>query len=220
MSEGDITLTLEKREVLGKAVKSLRRTGQVPAVIHDHGKESVHVQAPLLELLKTYQHAGKHHPVNLKLGGQNYLALIKDVDFEPKKHQLRHVVFNAVRQDEKVEAEVPIHLEGEIPAEKAGLMIITTTDVVTVEALPKDLPDALTVDASSLAEIGDKVTVADIKVPQGVEITSDAELVIAGVEETKEQISEEATEEEAAEGEAESAAAEAKAEGTESSEEE
>ncbi len=208
----DITLTLEKREVVGKAVKHLRRDGQVPAVIHDHGKASVHVMAPYLNMLKAYQHAGKHHPVSLKVGQVEHLALIKDVDFDPKKHQLRHVVFNAIKQDEAVEAEVPIVITGDIPAEMANLMVLKTLDHVTVEALPRDLPDELTIDGARLAEIGDRVTVADLGVPDGVTIKDDPEQMIAVVEEPR--VQEEEPETEEAEGE-ETEDSEEAAEGTE-----
>ena len=201
MSGQDIALSLEKREVMGKAVKQLRRDGFVPAVIHDHGKPSRVVMVHYIAINKVYHEAGKHHALSLNLGDDKILALIKDVDFDPRKHQMRHVVFNAIKADEKVEAEVPLVLEGEIPAEKAGYMVITQLDHVEIEALPKDLIDEIKVDATVLAEIGDKITVADLKVPEGVTILTEAEHPIAAVEETKEQISEEAEPEEGAEGE-------------------
>src|SRR6185436_18902400 len=98
----DILLEVQKREVTGKAVKRLRNEGLVPAVIHDHGKESIHVEGKYLDVLKAYQKAGKHHPVNLKADGQQYTVLIRDIDVDPKKHTLRHIVFNAVKANEKV----------------------------------------------------------------------------------------------------------------------
>ena len=197
MSQDTITLSLEKREVMGKGLNKIRREGQTPAVIHNHGKESIVVSGPSLEVLRVYQQAGKHHPVNLTVGSEKYMALIRDVDFEPKKHELRHVVFNAIKQDEKQKTEVPIHFveDAEIPAVKAGLMVIRQLESVEIEALPKDLVDELTVDPSGLAEIGDKITVADIKVPEGITILTEIEHPIATIEETKAQISEEAAEE-------------------------
>lgn len=201
MGGQDIALSLQERTVEGKAVRQLRRDGLVPAVIHDHGKDSKIVMAPYTDIWKVYQEAGKHHPLALTLGKEKYMALIKDVDFDPKKHQMRHVVFNAIKQDEKVETEVPVILEGEIPAEKVGLMVITNLDHVEIEALPKDLVDELRVDATGLVEIGDKITVADIEMPVGVTILTEPEHPVATVEETKAQISEEAETEEA-EGEA------------------
>jgi large subunit ribosomal protein L25 len=204
MSTDQIALTLERREVLGKGLGQLRRDGKVPAVVHDHGKPSVHVMANFNEINKVFLAAGKHHPVNLTVEGQKYMALIKDADFEPRKHTLRHVVFNAIKADEKQQTEVPVHFteDAEIPAEKAGLMIIRNLDAVEIEALPKDLIDEITIDPSGLTEIGDKLTVADLQVPATVTILTEPEHAIATVEETKAQMSEEAAEEEAAEGEA------------------
>lgn len=198
MSKEEIALVLEQRKIQGKQVRQLRRDGFIPAVIHDHGKTSQVVMAPFHDIMKVYKQAGKHHPLTLTLGKETYMALIKDVDFEPRKHQMRHVVFNAIEQNEKVQTEVPLHLTGEIPAEKVGLMVITQLDSVEIEAFPRDLVDELTVDASGLTEIGDKIHVSDIVVPPGVEILTEAEHPIATVEETKAQMSEE---EEVAEGE-------------------
>lgn len=208
MGTQDIELTLVERKVLGKQVKQLRRDGLVPAVIHDHGKPSKIVMVPYIEVFKVYQQAGKHHPLSLTFGKDKYMAMIKDVDFDPKKHQLRHVVFNAIKQDEKVTTEVPIRLDGEVPAEKAGLVVYPQMDTIEIEAYPKDLVDEIVVDASGLTEIGDKLTVADIVVPTGITLLIESEHPIVTVGEAKEQIVEE-PEQEAVEGEeGEEAAAE------------
>lgn len=215
MSKDEISLTLEPRTVLGKQVRQLRRDGMVPAVIHDHGKDSVHVMAPQVAITKAYGNAGKHHPVSLSVGSKKYMALIKQVDLEPRKQTLRHVVFNAIKADEKQQTEVPIHFveDAEIPAEKAGLMVIRSLDTVEIEALPKDLVDSLTVDPSGLTEIGDKITVADLKLPANITVLTEAEHPIAVVEETKAQMSEEAeAEAEGGEAPAEGGDAEAKTE--------
>jgi large subunit ribosomal protein L25 len=207
VSDEKISLELQKREVFGKAVKGLRNEGTVPAVIHDHGKDSLHVQASFVQLTKVYQAAGKHHPVELTFDGKNYLALIKDADFEPKKHMLRHVVFNAINRNETTTAEIPLVLVGEIPAEKASLMVLKHVETVEVEALPKDLIDELQVDASSLVENGDKIHVSDIKAPNGVTILTDPETTIATVEIPKDQVAE-ANEAAAEQAEADGTAAE------------
>ncbi len=187
----DVVLKLEERKVLGKGVKQLRRDGLVPGVIHDHGKESMHVQAPYREVAKAFELAGKHQPVELKLGQKQHMAIIKDVDFEPTKRQMRHIVFNAIKQNEEIETEIPLKFVGdEIPAEKVGLMVLQSLTHVTVKALPKDLPDEFEVDLTTLAEVGDRITIEDLKVPAGVTITSDPETPIAVVEMPRDQIAE------------------------------
>ena len=197
----DEPVKLEERTIVRKGLNGLRSDGLLPAVIHNHGQPSVHVMGSETELTNIYRAAGKHHPLQLEIGGNKYLALIKDAHFNPVRRRLQHLVFQAINQDETVEAEVPIHLEGEIPAEKVGLMILHQLDHVEIEALPKDLPDVLKADATKLVELHDKITVADLQVPAGVTVLTEPEHPIAMVVETRAQISEEAEEAETAEGE-------------------
>lgn len=186
MSQDTINLQLEAREVTGKAVKHLRKAGKLPAVIHDHGKASVIVQGNAVEMLKAYKQAGKHHPIELIAGAKHYTAMIKVAEFEPRKNQLNHLVFNAVSATQKVEAEIPVHpqySEGNemSPAERAGFMVLSNTDSVLVEALASKLPDVLYYDADKLVEVGDHITVADLVIPAGVEVITDASQGIASV---------------------------------------
>jgi large subunit ribosomal protein L25 len=186
MSQATINLNLTPREVTGKQVRQLRRDGQVPAVIHDHGKDSVHVQGEYIAMVKVWQQAGKHHPIELKTGDKSYTALIKNADFDPKKHQLRHVVFNAVDKNQAVDAEIPIRPryaeDNEAsPAERNGLIVLSQLDAVQVKAVASKLPDVLEYDAEKLVEIGDHLTVADLVIPEGVEVVTEAEHAIATV---------------------------------------
>lgn len=191
MSSQNIALELQERTVVGKGLQQLRSEGMVPAVIHDHGKDSLHVMGNYLTLAKTYQAAGKHHPVSLKVGNKQRLALIKDVDVEPVKHRIRHIVFQAIKQNEEVETEIPVvFAETEIPAERVSLLVLKQLDTVQVKALPKDLPDEIVVDPSSLAEAGDHLTVADLQVPVGVTILTSEDTSIAVVEIPKDQLAE------------------------------
>lgn len=186
MTQDTISLNVTPRDVTGKAVKRLRKDDIVPAVIHDHGKESIVVQADYNELAKVFRLAGKHHPVSLTAGDKKYLAIIKTATFEPRKNRLNHVVFNAVTANQKVEAEVPLHAKydegNEVsPAERNSLIVLTNLDAVLVEAIPSKLPDALYYNAEKLVEVGDHLTVADLEVPEGVEIKTEPEHAIATV---------------------------------------
>lgn len=186
MSQDTINLQLEAREVTGKAVKHLRKEGKLPAVIHDHGKASILVQGDAVAMLKAYKVAGKHHPIDVQAGSKHYTAMIKVAEFEPRKNQLNHIVFNAVSATQKVEAEIPVHpkySEGNemSPAERAGFMVLSNTDSVLVEALASKLPDVLYYDAEKLVEVGDHIVVSDLVVPAGVEVKTSASQGIASV---------------------------------------
>lgn len=181
-----ITLSVDTRETIGKGVKRLRASGIVPGVIHDHGRDSVHIQAEYQALYKAYQQAGRHHPVEVSAGGKKYTTIIKAVTFDPKYNALTHIVFGAIKANEKVDAEIPVHPrydEGNdsSPAERAGLIVLAQATSVAVKALPKDLPDQLTYDAEKLVQIGDQVTVADLSIPSGVELETEPEHVLATV---------------------------------------
>jgi large subunit ribosomal protein L25 len=178
-----VELILEDRSVQGKAVKALRKSGYVPGVVYGHDIEPRSVMGPEVPMTKAFHQAGKHHPVELQLGKQKHLAMIKAVDIDPVKHKLRHLAFHVVKQNEKVETEVPIVIagSGETVAEKAGLVILTTIESVEISALPSDLPDSIEAPGDKLTAVGDRLAVADLRVPQGVAILSDPEQVIATV---------------------------------------
>jgi large subunit ribosomal protein L25 len=186
MAQDSISLTLEARQVTGKAVKHLRREGQTPAVIHDHGKASILVQANTVQMLKVWQQAGKHHPVELKTGDLSFTALIKTAEFDPRKHLLTHVVFNAVDKNQKVDAEIPVrprYAEGNesSPAERNSLIVLAQLETVAVKAIASKLPDFLEYDAEKLVEVGDHVNVSDLVIPEGVELETEPEHAIATV---------------------------------------
>lgn len=166
-----IALALDERTVHGKKVKNIRKDGLVPAVVYGPGIEPISVQVEGGILLKTYKQAGTHAPVHLSIGGKKKIAMIKDVDFDPVRGEIRHVSFHAVKATDPVVAEVPVRLvgEGESEAEKNGLIVLQTLDKVEVKALPMDLPEAVEVDIRGLAEAGEKVTLGDAKLPENVE---------------------------------------------------
>lgn len=167
----DVQLTAEKRDETGKKVAAnLRGDGRVPAVVQEHGKDSIAITVGSQEILKAFALAGKSQAIDLSVGSTKKLALIKEITFVPTKNEVQHVVFQALKADEEVDADVPVHVVGEIPAENNRLVLLNTIDTLAVRALPKDLPEALEVDGSGLAEIDDRVTIGDIKLPEGVQL--------------------------------------------------
>ena len=186
----EIVLKAGKRNEFGRRAKALRKNGGVPAVIHDHGKESIHVTVPELEFKKAYKSAGKHAAIKLDVDGKKYTTLIKEVTHVPGTSKTLHGVFQAVAADEKVTAEVPVQIVGEIPAERASLLVLKNLDKVEVEALPKDLIDVIEISGEKLAEVGDKLHVSDLTPPPNVTIKNEPEQTIAAVEMPKDQIAE------------------------------
>lgn len=190
MSTDDIILTAQKRDVLGKQVKQIRSEGQTPAVIHARGEESINVSVETAAFKKAFLSAGKHHAIKLDVDGKKYTTIIKEVVHAPASSSFYHAVFQAIKEDEKVTAELPLKLIGEIPAERANLLVLKNIEHIAIEALPKDLIDVIEVDASKLIDPGDKILVSDIKLPSTITLKGDPEAVVASVETPKDQIAE------------------------------
>lgn len=187
----EITVKLDKRETLGKGLNGLRKEGKVPVVIHNQGKESVPAVGDYREIQNALNEAGTSQTVKVTVDKDNFLTLIRDVDLDPTKHTIRHVVFQSISQDKEVETEVPlVFADIEIPAEKKSLMVLKELEDLTVKALPKDLPEKIEVDLSSLAEAGDVFRVESLKAPQGVTILTPLDTPIAIVEVPRDQIAE------------------------------
>ena len=166
-------LVLEKRTLTGKKVKALRAAGQVPAVIYG-GKDftPVLVAAPYNAVVKAIDAYGYHSPVTLELDGKKQLAMIKDVDMDPVSRQILNVDFRAITASEKVEATAPIVVVnfGDSPAAKAKLNILLVLDEIDVRGKPSDLPKQIEVDGSKLQDANDRLTIADLQLPKGVEL--------------------------------------------------
>jgi large subunit ribosomal protein L25 len=182
----DISLKLDERTVQGKKVTQLRASGQVPSVVYGGKSDPIHTQSPLVETTKVAHAAGKHSPVHLTIAGKKKLAIIKDIDIDPVRHQVRHIAFHTINQNDIITTEVPIHLvgQGESAAERAGLVVLQAIEHIEIKAKPADLPEALELSILELTTTEDKLTLADITLPNGVEfaeLEQDTTLVVANV---------------------------------------
>lgn len=177
-----LELRAQPRTVLGKQVKRLRREGIVPANIFGHGPSRA-IQAPAREIEKLFLHGGRTGLLTIAVDGQAEPALVKKYTRDPKTAQLLHVDFQAVSLTERVTATVPLRFTGEAPAVKEldGVLTHPLTEV-QVDALARDLPDALEVDLSSLTELHGQIKVADLQVPPGVAVLDAPEQIVATVQ--------------------------------------
>jgi large subunit ribosomal protein L25 len=179
-----LVVSLQSRTRTGKANRALRAAGQIPAVVYGHGAPAQAVLANDRELEKLYAHAGGNQIVGLKIDdARQKNALIHDVQLDSRTGKLIHVDFYLVRMDEKLKTEVPLHFTGESTAvyQQEGTLL-RPLETVEVEALPGDLPESFEVDISILDDFDKSITVADLKVPAGVDVLTPAEEVIAKVE--------------------------------------
>jgi len=182
----EIKLKVDPREVQGKKVSKLRENGLIPSVVYGHGDDPINTQSEALETIRIVKEAGRHSAINLTVDGKKKLVIIKNLDIDPVKHNLRHISFQAISQDEEISTEVSIHLDGitESPAERAGLVVLQAIEHIEIKAKPSNLPEALHVSILNLETTDDKLTLSDIKLPEGVSFADqevDMSLVVTNV---------------------------------------
>ena len=200
-------LSVKKRDIFGKKVKTLRAQGLVPAVIYGKHVEAESICCVKNDLLKVFRVAWYSTPIELT-GDVDHLVLINSLQLDPVSDEIISADFLAVSRTEKVAAKIPVVTFGESQLEKLNEgKIMLIKDEVEVEALPQDLPSKFEVDISVLETVNDVFFVKDLKVSDKVTILDDPELPILTVSVLEDEPAEEG-EEAAAAAEAEAPKAE------------
>lgn len=180
-----IPLTATARDGAAKP-KAMRRGGQVPCVVYGHETKTMTIACEEKILHRVFARAGESTIVELDIEGKKIPVLFKDVSFDPVSGRELHADFYAVNMKEEIETQVPVNFEGESPAVKdLGGIFVVTQEHVTVRCLPADLPHALSVDISGMAEFHSSVSVKDLKLPKDVTVTDEPDTVVATIQEPR-----------------------------------
>ncbi len=194
-----LELRAEKRSIIGKKVKRLRREGLIPAVLYGHKTASIPLQVKERELRRVLSQAGGHMLISLKIEGEEEprTVLVHEIQKDAITGGLLHADFYQVITTEKVTAEVPLVFVGEAPALLGGeAVLVHGLETVEVECLPDNLIESIEVDVSGLKEIGQAIYVRDLKVPPDIKILTDGEERVVEIVRTapEEEVEEEAEE--------------------------
>ncbi|HUP90665.1 MAG TPA: 50S ribosomal protein L25/general stress protein Ctc [Solimonas sp.] len=170
--KGSFIVSAEARADQGKgASRRLRREGKVPAIVYGGKGEAVSLSLSANEMgkhLKT--EAFYSHILTLNIGGQSQRVVLKDLQRNPVNESALHVDFQRVLEDVAIRMHVPLHFQGgEIaPGVKTGGGIVEhQLNQVTVECLPKHLPEFILVDISKL-EVNESLHLSQLTLPEGV----------------------------------------------------
>ena len=158
-----ITIKGSKRESVGKvATKALRNADKVPCVLYG-GDNPLHFSANELDFSKLVYTPNAHTVVLDINGDQKINAILQDIQFHPVSDKILHVDFYQLSEDKEVNMEIPVVIEGSAPGVllEGGTLEISKRKL-KVRALPKNLPDFINVDISSL-KLGNKILTADLE---------------------------------------------------------
>ncbi|MBW7955107.1 50S ribosomal protein L25 [Patescibacteria group bacterium] len=187
-----IKFQTQRRDLAGKKVGQLRRQGLIPGNINGDLEKTISVVVDQRKFEQLYEEVGDTGLFYVTVGEEKTErpVLITDVQLDPISATPLHVVFRQVDLTEKITAEVPVELIGEVEIKDA--IVATLHDVVEVEALPQDLPEKFEIDISKFTQIGDMVTYKDLEFDRSkVSLTIDEEQLdepVVMVQEVKEEV--------------------------------
>ena len=169
----NFSLEAEIRTDLGKgASRRLRHTEKFPAVVYGAGKDPVSLTLDHKKFMHSLENEAFYsHILTLNVGGKEEQVVLKDLQRHPAKVAVLHADFLRVSANEKLHMNIPLHFinaDDCLGAKEGGLVTHSMTEV-EIACLPKDLPEFLEVDLSSL-ELDHSLHMSDITVPAGVEI--------------------------------------------------
>ncbi|MFO7623966.1 MAG: 50S ribosomal protein L25 [Anaerolineales bacterium] len=172
----EIIITAQKRAVIGKQVKALRRAGGLPAVIYGSGIKPTPILLNAREAGRTLGSISSSALVTLDVDGERHLALVRDRQRNFLMGTLNHVDFQVVSRTEKLRTGVSLEATGISPVvDNEEGILMTGLEELRVECYPQDLPEKIVVDISGLEKIGDAIYVKDVTPPANVEILEDPE---------------------------------------------
>jgi large subunit ribosomal protein L25 len=219
MSTARPTLAAENREVTGKLVHRLRKSGRLPAVVYGHGQGSANVSVDAHDFDLLRKHTGPNALVDLSVDGKKAKpVLINQVQVHPVTRRPIHADLFLVNMTEELTVDVPLVATGESGAVvQLGGTLLHPTETVRVKGLPDHLPQSIEYSIETLDDFDSAIHVRDLAVPEDVTLLTDGDEIIAKVQQPRVEVEEAPVVEGEAEGEeAEGEAAEgASAEGGE-----
>ncbi|OYW76816.1 MAG: hypothetical protein B7Z37_07070 [Verrucomicrobia bacterium 12-59-8] len=175
------------------AVKRMRKAGTIPAALYGRKVKASSIQVHGKTFSKLLEgSASDNILVSLKIAGEDQLALVQEVQHDYLRGGILHIDFHAVAADEEIHANVPVTMIGEAKGQKQGGLVEAIHHEIEVRCLPKDLPESIEIDVTSL-EVGQGIHVREINFPEGVTCNLGGDVVIVMCEEPKVEVEPEPT---------------------------
>ena len=182
MAKEEVLINAEKRNVVGKQVKALRRQGILPGVIYGRHIEAFPIQMDAHNAALILDKLTASSLITIDVDGEKFNVLMRDRQRDVIFGDLLHVDFLVVSLTEKLRATVELKLVGEAPvADNPEVVVTQVLNAIEIEALPQDLPEVIEVDISTLETVDDEITVADLDLGENIAILTDPNETIVSV---------------------------------------
>ncbi|MHB1187259.1 50S ribosomal protein L25/general stress protein Ctc [Thiobacillus sp.] len=172
----EIEVIAAKRELQGTgASRRLRHAGKVPGIVYGGTAAPMQIELDHNALYHALRKEAFHASVlSLNVDGAKESVLLRDTQWHPYKQQVLHVDFQRVDKTQKIHVKVPLHFLNEESApgvKTSGGKVSHVVTEIDVTCLPGNLPEFIAVDMGSL-ELGHSIHVADLTLPEGVELVA------------------------------------------------
>ena len=182
MAKEEVLINAEKRNVVGKQVKALRRQGILPGVIYGRHIEAFPIQMDAHDASLILDKLTASSLITLDVDGEKFSVLMRDRQRDVIFGDLLHVDFLVVSLTEKLRATIELKLVGEAPvADNPEVVVTQVLNDIEIEAFPQDLPEVIEVDISTLETVDDEITVADLDLGENIAILTDPNETIVSV---------------------------------------
>ncbi|HVN14974.1 MAG TPA: 50S ribosomal protein L25 [Anaerolineales bacterium] len=174
-----VVLKATKRDVTGKQVKALRRSGQLPGIIYGRHVSPVSIALDAHSASLALSKLTSSSLVTIDVDGTEYPALVREKQRNYIKNTLLHVDFLAVNLTEKIRTSVNIEIVGlSLAVKDFNAVLVNHLTELEVECLPTDLPERILVDLDPIKQVGDAIHVRDIVVSDNVRVLDDPDEMI------------------------------------------
>lgn len=162
--------------------RKIRKEGKVPAILYGHGIKNEMIEVEKRALENILKHLQEDSHISLSLNKESFEVVIREIQRDPVSNEILHVDFFKPAKKEVVEVTVPIIFDGESPAIKEqGGELVKNLSKIELKGPWEFLPSEIRVDLSKLKNIGDKIFVGDLHLPENVKTLRNKDEIVAFV---------------------------------------
>jgi large subunit ribosomal protein L25 len=156
----------------------------VPAVLYGRELEAIHLSVDAHEAERLFHSISVDNTiVDLNVEGEKkpFLTLVREIQTHPWRNALLHVDFLRIQEGVAVDLDVPIRLVG-IPAgvRLSGGVLEQSIHDLPIRCEPSKIPESIELDVTNM-DINDALRVADLELPEGVEVRIPGDRAVCSV---------------------------------------
>ena len=180
--QSPLSLKATVRDITGKKVRMLRRSGVTPGNLYGEGLESKSLQVDTKELETVIHSGGRTSIVNLSVDEESYQTLIRQIQQHPVTREILHADFHRIDLQKTIQTQVSLRIIGDAPASRLpDALLNQLVFQIVVECLPASIPQFIEVDISSLVDFDMAILIKDLELPENLEVIGDEDQPIIRV---------------------------------------